>query len=218
MCRFALVRSELQEKPEKTLRDFADMAKKSKALDGDWQGDGWGIAWLQDGEWKEYKSLKPVWEDRDSFASFPKTNMFLVHARSASFPKDKGIIAFNQPYIYKQYAFVFNGLLQGVRLSVPGRIGAEKIWYLLKKNLDQDSPVVALQKTAELLRCNSRKINALNVGFSDQNKFYSFCYYTINPEYYNLQYAHLENTEILCSEQIGNHLFQPISVGKVMLL
>lgn len=218
MCRFALVRSELLEKPEKTLNDFAEMAKKSKALDGDWQGDGWGIAWMQNGQWKVYKSLKPVWEDQSVFKTFPKTNMFLVHARSASFPKDKGNIEFNQPYIYKNYAFVFNGLLKGVRLAVPGRIGAEKIWNILKNNLDRFSPKEALQKTTQLLIKNTQQVNALNVGLSDGKNLYSFCYYTMHPEYYNLQSCRTGEKIIICSEKIGKEDFQATTVGDVVQL
>ncbi|MBI3954995.1 hypothetical protein HY338_01010, partial [Candidatus Gottesmanbacteria bacterium] len=44
MCRFLLVRSKIKIKPEKLLQDFAGMCQKSRAPDGDWQGDGWGIA------------------------------------------------------------------------------------------------------------------------------------------------------------------------------
>lgn len=216
MCRFALVRTASQEKPETLLNDFADMAQKSKALDGDWQGDGWGIAWIEKGEWKQYKSLKPVWEDQNTFHTFPKTNIFLIHARSASFPKDKGNIEFNQPYIYKNYAFVFNGLLKGVRLAAPGRIGAEKIWNILKNNLVRFSPEEALQKTTDVLIKNTQQVNALNVGLSDGKKLYSFCYYTMHPEYYNLQMSKNGSKEIVSSEKIGIENFQATAVGSVV--
>ena len=202
MCRFALVRTELLEKPETLLNDFATMAQKSKALDGDWQGDGWGIAWFEDETWKQYRSLKPVWKDQTVFKTFPKTTMFLVHARSASFSKDKGNIEFNQPYVYKNFAFVFNGLLKGVRLSVPGKIGAEKIWNILKNNLDRFPPEEALKKTTAILIKNTQKINALNIGLSDGKKLYAFCYYTMHPEYYNLQSCRTGGKIIVCSEKI----------------
>ncbi|MBI2337555.1 class II glutamine amidotransferase [Candidatus Daviesbacteria bacterium] len=192
------------------------MTKKSRALDGDWQGDGWGISWCEDEEWKAYKSLKPLWEDRKVFATFPKTNMFLIHARSASFPKDKNNIEYNQPYVYKNFSFVFNGLLKGVHLSVPGRIGAEKIWGILKKYLNQFSPEEALQKTADLLIKNTQQVNALNIGLSDGKKLYSFCYYTMHPEYYNLQISKNEGSTIVCSEKIGGNNFEDLAVEKVV--
>ncbi|MBI2074211.1 MAG: hypothetical protein HYT83_00060 [Candidatus Levybacteria bacterium] len=191
------------------------MAKKSRALDGDWQGDGWGISYLSGNKWESYKSLLPVWEDTGIFQTFPKTSVFLIHARSASFPKDKGILEFNQPYVYKNYSFVFNGLLKGVNLSVPGRIGAEKIWYILRNNLDQYSPIISLQKAAELLVKSSKRINALNIGLSDGQKIYSYCYFTQNPEYYNLQLDNSNNLNIICSEELVNHHFKPLSPQKV---
>src|SRR3989344_4992469 len=145
MCRFLLVKSKKLIKPQKLLLQFAQMAKKSRALDGDWQGDGWGVAYKNQ-KWEIHKSLNPIWQDENTFNKFPKTDLFLVHARSASFPKDRGVIEFNQPFIYKNYAFVFNGLLRGVRLpmKVSGRIGAEKIWFLLKKYLGRYPTAEAL--------------------------------------------------------------------------
>ena len=40
----------------------------------------------------------------------PETTRMLIHARSASFEKDKDNIDFNQPFLNSEYAFVFNGL------------------------------------------------------------------------------------------------------------
>ena len=58
MCRFLLAKSKLSINPEKILKSFAKMAKKSKAYDGDWQGDGWGFSWLKDDKWQIYKSIR----------------------------------------------------------------------------------------------------------------------------------------------------------------
>ena len=75
MCRFLLVKYKKKLKPEKLIKDFALMCEKSRAPDGDWQGDGWGIAWQEKKSWKLHKSLSPVWEDQDKFISIPQTNL-----------------------------------------------------------------------------------------------------------------------------------------------
>lgn len=204
MCRFLLVKSKIPIKPSALLMQFSKMAKTSKALDGDWQSDGWGIAWIDsDNKWQLKKSLLPVWKDTRSFSKFPKTSVFVVHARSASFPNHKGVIEFNQPYITGSYAFVFNGLLKGVSLpKVPGKIGAEKIWYLLERELRKNSVVEALKKTKALLLKNSKEIIALNIGLASNKKLYTLNYFTKYPKYYSLHHHQKNGLEIICSEPL----------------
>ena len=151
MCRFLLCKSKQPINPKKILCSFAKMAEKSKAYDGDWQGDGWGFSWLEDNKWQEYRALKPVWEEQEKFSKFPESYIFSIHARSASFPQHKNNIEYNQPYINESYSYVFNGLLKGVTLSLPGDIGAQKIWLLLNYYLKNANLTQALYKTTEIL-------------------------------------------------------------------
>lgn len=204
MCRFLLVQSKEKIQPKKLLHQFAEMAKESHAPDGDWQGDGWGIAWVDDNQWQAKKSLSPIWKEIDEFDAIPETNTFAVHARSASFPQHKDYIEFNQPYISENYAFVFNGLLKGVSLQdIPGRIGAEKIWYLVRQELKKSTPKKALEKVKELLINNSKEIIALNMGLATPEEMYSVCYFTKHPDYYQLQYFTNHNLQIICSEKLA---------------
>ncbi|MHB8362371.1 MAG: class II glutamine amidotransferase [Patescibacteria group bacterium] len=204
MCRFILVHSKDKIKPQNLMNNFSDMAKKSKALDGDWQGDGCGIAWInEEGNWSIRKSLLPIWEDRKLFNDIDLTHTFIAHARSASFMEHKGFIEFNEPYINKKFAFVFNGILKGVSLhNIPGKIGAQKIWYLLEKELEQNDPNKALEIIKELLLKNSKEIVALNMGLATEENIYSLCYFSRNPEYYKLWNYKSKNLEVICSEEI----------------
>jgi len=206
MCRFLLVKSQKPIKPENLLTRFAKMAKNSRSYDGDQQSDGWGIAWLNaQKQWQLKKSLSPIWKELNSFTQFPDSNIFVVHARSSSFPKDKGFIIYNQPYIDGQYSFVFNGLLKGVSLpEIPGNIGAEKIWYLLKRELKKNDIPVALENTKKLLLKNSKEIIAFNLGLADsqKSKIYSLCYFTKYPQYYQLHTSKTQSLEIICSENL----------------
>jgi len=208
MCRFLLVKSQKPIKPERLLTQFAKMAENSRAYDGDRQADGWGIAWLDNQkQWQLKKSLTPIWEEIDSLSRFPDGNIFLVHARSSSFPGDKGFITYNQPYIDNQYAFVFNGLLKGVSLpEIPGNIGAEKIWFLLKRELKNNDALTALENTKKLLLKNSKEIIAFNIGLADsqKSKIYSLCYFTKYPQYYQLHTSKTSSLEIICSENLSS--------------
>src|SRR3990172_821723 len=113
MCRFLLVKSKEIVKPEKLLKEFALMCQKSHAPDGDWQGDGWGIAWQEKGTWKLNKSLLPVWEDQNKFASIPPTKLFVV----------------------------FNGMIRGVQIPrvLEGQIGAQKIFSFLREEIKNNN-------------------------------------------------------------------------------
>jgi len=217
MCRFLLLKSNKRINPQPFLVEFAVMAEKSKATDGDWQGDGWGFSWLdRKNKWNLYRSLKPVWKDQSSFKLFPNTSMCLIHARSATFPQHKGNIEFNQPYLKNTYAFVFNGHLKGVTLSIPGKIGAEKIWLLLQKTLKEKKPVEALEKVKNTLKKNTKQIQALNIGFSDGKKIYALSYYTNHPEYYRLKYFKTKTLSIISSEPIGGYNFNKTTSGSIL--
>lgn len=207
MCRFLLAKSKNRGKSYKILKAFASMARKSKAFDGDWQGDGWGIAWVSDNSsWQIYKSLSPIWDEEKKFARFPETNLFAIHARSASFPQHKNNLEFNQPYISDSVVFVFNGLLRGVKLpfTVPGNIGAEKIWSLLQDELKSKNPEEALNNVKNLLRKYTREIQALNIGLIYESELFSLNYFTKHDNYYTLQRFSYETTDIICSEKLGD--------------
>lgn len=221
MCRFLLAKSKKPISPASVLEEFAAMAKNSKALDGDWQGDGWGISTLnENGTWVPYHSLKPVWEDTAMFGTFPQTNIFVVHARSASFPKDKGILNYNQPYIDSRISFVFNGLLKGVSFDtpIPGAIGAQKIFSIIKEELLSHRPGLTLTATAERINRHTKEVQALNMGLSDGISIIAYCQYDKNPEYYQL-YEHTdESLKIICSEVLPSWSFSPVPTRKVLQL
>ncbi|HNX98197.1 MAG TPA: hypothetical protein PKK12_10995, partial [Candidatus Aminicenantes bacterium] len=151
------------QRPVRWLRSFAEMARCSYSPEGDWQGDGWGVAWLgAEGRWHSRHSLAPLWQEEASFVSLPESRRWVCHARSASFPATRGVVAYNQPYLLGSTAFVFNGLLAGVRTPapVPGRIGAQKIAHLVAENLEHRSLSRTLDWLQEYLNAHSRGVPA----------------------------------------------------------
>ena len=204
MCRWLLKQSKIETSSHEILQRFADMAKKSKALDGDWQGDGWGVAWLDEQRvWRRYTSLAPVWEDGAAFAQVPATTILAIHARSASFPHQKGVLDYNQPYIADDHVFVFNGLLKGVTLpDVPGRIGAEKIWSLVQRELVHVGPQEALEQVKATLLAHSKEIVALNLGLATKDDIASLNQFSRHPEYYALHHWNEGETRFICSESL----------------
>lgn len=217
MCRFALVKTTVPIKPLDILERFANMAKNSHAPDGDTQGDGWGISWREKDMWQSRTYLSPVWEMEDSFSHFPKTQLFLLHARSSSFDKDKGNVSYNQPYIKNNLAFVFNGLLKGVSFPRPltGDIGAQKIWTLFREFSEKCDISTAFERTISNLNKYSIDIQALNVGISDGSRLYVYNQFATNPHYYSLHAHESEGLKIISSEHLQGFLFSPIETRKI---
>lgn len=217
MCRFLLAKSRIPFKPSSLLYPFAKMVQKSKAYDGDWQGDGWGMSWFDNKNvLHEYRSLQPLWKDQKLFDTFTLTPFLSIHARSASFPQDKGDLSFNQPYTNNTYSFVFNGLLRGVTLNMKGKIGAQKIWNLLKIQLHKNTIVDSLQITKNLLITNSKEVQALNIGVGVKDHIYALCYYTKHPSYYKLRYVHNSKMSIISSEPVEGYSFQSVESGTIL--
>ena len=169
-------------------------------------------------KWQEYKSLKPVWEEKERFSKFPESNIFSIHARSASFPQHKNNIEYNQPYINESYSYVFNGLLKGVTLSLPGEIGAQKIWSFLNVYLKKINLTQSLYKVTDILKKNSRNIQALNIGVAGKNTISAYCHFTAHPNYYSLQYSDNSNIKIICSEVIDGFIFKSLPANSLITL
>ena len=59
MCRLLLVKANQAFDIAVQLERLAYISRHSK----EFQGHGWGCAYLQDGSWQHYKNIKPIWED-----------------------------------------------------------------------------------------------------------------------------------------------------------
>ncbi len=121
MCRLLYVRNKVEFKISDQLQKFAEISKSSK----EYQGHGWGCAYLENNSWKYYKNIAPIWDD--DLTQLGKTTLLIAHARSAFQDKDI-VVENNMPFYDDDYVFIFNGELHGVKIKENGRIGAEKIF------------------------------------------------------------------------------------------
>jgi predicted glutamine amidotransferase len=224
MCRLMTVKSTVQVSPRPFMEKFAFMAKESKSYDGDWQGDGWGIGCLISAKmkphWRLQKSTLPIWQEKDRFSVLPASNMFVAHARSASFPEHKGKLEYSQPFIDESFAFVFNGLINGVSLpfKVNGDIGSQKIWSILSYFLKRFSPRTSLDRLIGLLKRHARSIQAVNIAICDRNHIYLYSHPSHHPEYYTLHCHTSPSLQIVSSEPIGGFDFKPVPTGESIVI
>jgi glutamine amidotransferase len=208
MCRFLMMRSSRPFEAMPALECFRKRCRESI----EFQGHGWGAAWRADGSWSRYRSLKPIWEDT---LELPESVDFLVlHARSAFGDRDIAIEN-NMPFYEDERIFVFNGELRGVRLSVPGRIGAEKVFRLVRRHESEGLPR-AISRADSLLLAKSRYVRALNVAVTDGEAIHASCRYNESPEYFTLHYRD-DHIRAVCSEPL-DAAWKPMANGELRSL
>ncbi len=202
------------------LDDFASMCAKSRTADGDRQEDGWGAAWWDDRNgWQTRKSLAPIWKEWRVLSGIPPTRLLVVHARSASFPQQRGEILFNQPYTENGFCFVFNGSLEGVRMerAIAGEIGAQKIWNLILERLDASvSLTTALKEIKMLLHRQAKTVRGLNIGIASAREMAILCDYSTEQEYFTVHYRRVGGDFIISSEPLAEARFSQMKRGEII--
>jgi predicted glutamine amidotransferase len=198
MCRIIAIKAKQPEDCNGLIRHFSQMCRESK----EYQGHGWGAAWMEKGEWREYHSIMPIWED--NLPEIPKTKMLIGHARSAFQNKDillENTMPFTNPG--KKRVFAFNGELRGVRITIEGRIGAEKIFNYVQK-LSKRSIMEGLQKSLPIIEKRSSYVRAMNMIIAEGDRLYAATIYNEDPEYFTMHMHKGEGMTIVCSQPIGN--------------
>lgn len=221
MCRYLMVRSDAAIGPASLIEPFAEMSRITPAPDGDPQADGWGFAWIDaSGRWNLRRFPDPIWESSARFGEFPESRCFCVHARSASSPELKNNVEFNQPFVEEGHAFVFNGFLQGIALPypVPGRIGSQKIWSLLRARLTRDGAVESLGQLTGFLNRHSRRVQAMNIGLTDGRFLYGLNQYADHEEYYRCRVHVSPGLRMICSGSLDGFDFQPAPLRRAFAL
>ena len=87
MCRLLWLRAEHSFEITSHLHQFGALCRDSE----EYQGHGWGCAWLDDGRWQFHHNIAPIWAD--DLDQFGKATLFLAHARSAF--RDEGVAVEN---------------------------------------------------------------------------------------------------------------------------
>jgi predicted glutamine amidotransferase len=203
MCRLLYVNSKKEFSVLEYLSKFSEISKNSK----EFQGHGWGCAYQQNGVWKYYKNVDPIWED--NFSLFGLSTRLIAHARSAF--KDEGIIVENNmPFYDENYIFVFNGQLSGVKIKEEGRIGAEKIFNYIKR-FDKGSIKDALEKGTEIIKKKSSFIRAMNIIMTDSEAAYVYSHFNEEEDYFTMHTKLSEDLIVICSDPFfGENDWQPI--------
>ena len=197
---------------EPHLTAFAQLARESP----EYQGDGWGCAWIDADGWRVYRDISPVWED--AAAPSGRTTLLLAHARSAY--RGEGIrVENNMPFLDGERAFIFNGELHGVRIREQGRIGAEKVFNFVKRFDDGDMGR-ALERGLAAIEKRTRYVRAMNLIVADASRRVHFATrFNEDPDYFRMHAARGDGVGILCSapypDPDGRRTWTPVANGAI---
>jgi len=211
MCRILYVRAERAFAIADMLGPFAELSQNSQ----EYQGHGWGCAWLENGAWRQYHDIRPVWEDDPQ--QFGDTRLLLVHARSAF--RDEGIVVENNmPFSDGESMFIFNGELRGVRIRSEGRIGAEKIYNYIRR-FDKGDKLAATDKAVGIIRKRSAYVRAMNLILSDGENSVLSTSYSENPDYFQMYQKREDGRHLVCSRPFtGEAGWDPIANNTTIAL
>lgn len=206
MCRFAIVFSNKSFPVMPVLKKFASMSLENPSPEGDEQKDGWGI-FYENGE-RNYllKSNQPIWEDIKKIKFTTRAKKIFLHSRSASFFSQKLRLDFTQPFLTKNFIYVFNGMVSKVKIpfKLDGEVGARKILSLIEKYQIDFNLKSAILKAVDTIRKNSKKIFGFNMALYFRNNLYVYSEANEFKDYYQLYYGLTDDFFILSS---ANGLF-----------
>ncbi len=197
MCRLLCVKNQKPFDIGDRLSYLADIARNSP----EYQGHGWGCAYIVGGEWRVYHDIKPIWED--DLTRFGDTTLLLGHARSA-FRDENIVVENNMPFSDDRYVFAFNGELRGVRISAEGRIGAEKVFNFVKR-FDKGDMAAAMRKGMDVIVRRTRYVRAMNMIIADRENVYVGSLFNEQPEYFRLRALQSDGGFTVSSETVPEH-------------
>ena len=211
MCRLLYIRASSPFAIRDHLEIFADISKSSP----EFQGHGWGCAWVRDDKWHLHHDIQPVWED--DLTGFGSTTLLVAHARSAF--RDEGIcVENNMPFFDGRHVFIFNGELQGVRIREQGRIGAEKIFNYVKR-FEEDNTFESIKRGVKVIEKRTRYVRALNFIIANMDSTYLATVFGENPDYFQLHRRRDADMDRICSVAYpGEHGWQLIDNNTVAAL
>ena len=206
MCRILAVQADEPVDAIPWIEAFGRRCRDSQ----EYQGHGWGMSWQDNGTWRRYRSIRPIWEDS---VELRPTRLVLIHARSAF--RNEGIeVQNNMPFLSGDLAFAFNGELHGVRLSAPGDTGAARLLHLLERfsAAAGGDTLKALTRLDALIALRSDYVRALNIVVSDGRSLFINSHYSEDQDYFTLHTASVPSQRgmrMVSSEEVSTGEVEP---------
>lgn len=192
------------------IQDFIQMAadqneKHEKNSDKEFKhSDGWGIAYLENGGLKIFRSAKAVYEDEqiDQFRNL-KTDLVILHARKASKGNVdiRNVHPFECLYNGSRYLFFHNGTIhdelpfENTFRPISATDSEQLFYYLLSNSNGQLAPSFLKSRLEKL-----KDFTAANFILSNGETTFAGNWYSDNPNYYSLKLLQKPGLVMVASE------------------
>lgn len=217
MCRLLGITDFQFSRHDHLVRNFCELARSGAVMPGDppGHGDGWGLAYYQDGALVVRKSggnlLYEAGEVLETLGGVGESPLVMLHLRKSAW-SDTSSTRHAHPFQYGNTFFAHNGVVYGYQgllpdIAIPG-LGADALdtevffYHFLSAQLKSAGALglgEAFLETVALIRKEYR-FSALNCLFSDGAKLYAFRDFSKEPEYYSL-YKSFADTSCIVSSQ-----------------
>lgn len=197
------------------IQDFILMAadqneKHEKNQDQEFKhGDGWGIAYLENGELKVFRSPKAVYDD-DQINQFKnlQSDLVILHARKAS----RGNVAIRNVHPFecqlngRRYLFFHNGTIhdelpfENTFKPISATDSEQLFYYLLSNSNGQLSTSFFKSKLEKLT-----DFTAANFILTNGKMTYAGNWHSENPNYYTMKVLQKPGLVIVASEALPNY-------------
>ena len=218
MCRLLGITNFEYAKHEKLVKNFCQLAQGGMVMPGDppGHGDGWGLAFYENGELVVRKSggdlLLEAEQVTGALSRVGSTPVMILHLRKSAW-KDTTCSRHAHPFFYKNIVFAHNGVVYEYErllpdITIPGladdALDTEVLFYHFISPQAEDLGRSFLE-TVSLIKEGFR-FSALNCLFSDGRKLYAYRDYSKEPDYYSLYKSRAGASCIVSSEPLDEEL------------
>ncbi len=175
---------------------------------GSWKhDDGWGISWLQNGEWQQFKSITPIYED-PQVAQFLNLNSEFVMLHVRQKMGSETAMENTHPFYFNHrdvgsFMFCHNGFA-GEKFFydnsfVPkGKTDSERLFYSILTEMQDHDLHLAVQNTLENIETHTGS----NIFLSSKDKTIITIKENHYPSYYTMHVGQKDGTIIVSSERV----------------
>jgi len=175
---------------------------------GSWtHGDGWGVAYLQQGQWVVIKSINALFDDREvERLKSIKTSLAVLHARKrigneTSFENTHPFIETSS--MLGECVFCHNGFVQDeiffdAKFKLKGSTDSEKLFYSILTDAAATEVSMAIRQNFQ----RYVKVRGTNIILASKDYSFVGIRENILPQYYSMALGKSEELLVISSEKL----------------
>lgn len=214
MCRMILAVGDVQ--LYSILRDLMVLAQDQTMLHelnedlglGSWtHGDGWGVAYLQQGQWVVIKSINQLFDDPDvERLKGVKTTLAVLHARKrigneTSFENTSPFIENSSTLgecIFCHNGYVHDEIMFDKKFKLKGNTDSEKLFYSILTDAADLDISAAIRHNFQ----RYHRVRGTNIILASKENSYVGVNHNILPRYYQMVLGRSEKMLVISSEKL----------------